>query len=81
MYNQQYKTLPKIYIQNGSLEISKVSNLHKYHNVSGKKTISYISKNQEGFDINKKYDLEYARYLIKKKKIKLEKISKKKLIK
>ena len=54
LYNQQYKTLPKIYIQNGSLEISKVSNLYKYHNVSGKKIISYISKNYEGFDINKK---------------------------
>ena len=81
LYNQQYKTLPKIYIQNGSLEISKVSNLYKHHNVSGKKIISYISKNHEGFDINKKYDLEYAKYLIKKKKVKLEKISKKNLIK
>ena len=76
-YNQQYKTLPRIYIQNASLEISKISNLYKYHNVSGKKIIPYISKKYEGFDINQKYDMEYAKHLIKKK-VKLEKISKKK---
>ena len=42
LYNQQYKTLPRIYIQNASLEIAKISNLYKYHNVSGKKIIPYI---------------------------------------
>ena len=69
--------MPRIYIQNASLEISKISNLYKYHNEKEKKIIPYISKNYEGFDINQKYDMEYAKHLIKKK-VKLEKISKKK---
>lgn len=71
-YNMQYKSLPKMYVQNASLEISKISVLDKYGTITGKKIIPFYTKEQEGFDINLSYDLKYAQYLIKRKRIKLE---------
>ena len=68
----QYKSLPKMYVQNASLEISKISVLDKYGTITGKKIIPFYTKEQEGFDINLSYDLKYAQYLIKRKRIKLE---------
>ena len=38
-YNMQFKSLKKIYVQNASLEISKVSNLTKYKTITGKKLL------------------------------------------
>ena len=69
-YNMQFKSLPKIYVQNASLEISKISVLDKYKTITGKKIIPFFTKDYEGFDINSNYDFEYAKYLIKNKKVK-----------
>ena len=77
-YNSQYKSLPKIFVQNASLEISKTSILNKYKTITGKKVIPYFSKKFESFDINNPLDLEFAKYLVKKKKIKISKIKIKK---
>ena len=67
-HNLQFKSLPKILIQNASLEISRVTVLNLYKSITGKKIIPYYTKGTEGFDINDKYDLNYAHYLFKKKK-------------
>lgn len=75
-YNMQTKSLPKIFIQNASLEISKVRNLEKYKTITGKKIVLFLTKKFEGLDINYEFDLFYAKYLIKKKVVKLEAISK-----
>jgi len=75
-YNSQYKTLPEVFIQNASIEISKTSVLKKYKTITGKKIIPYFNKKFEAFDINYPLDLEFAEYLVKKKKIKLTKINK-----
>lgn len=68
-YNMQMKSLPKIYIQNASLEISKVSNLSKYQTITGKKIMPFFTKDYEGFDINYNIDLLYAKKIFKNKKI------------
>ena len=70
-YNMQFKSLPKIYIQNASLEIAKISVLNNYKTITGKKIIPFYTKDYEGFDINLNYDFKYAQYLIKSKKVKL----------
>jgi CMP-N,N'-diacetyllegionaminic acid synthase len=67
-YNMQMKSLPKIYIQNASLEISKVSNLKKYKTITGKKIMPFFTKDNEGFDINYKIDLLYAKKIFNNKK-------------
>ena len=43
-YNMQMKSLPKIFVQNASLEISKVSNLSKYRTITG-----YVREQDVGF--------------------------------
>jgi CMP-N,N'-diacetyllegionaminic acid synthase len=67
-YNMQMKSLPKIFVQNASLEISKVSNLSKYQTITGKKIMPFFTKEFEGFDINYKIDLLYAKKIFKNKK-------------
>ena len=58
-------------MQNASLEISKISNLKKYKTITGKKIVPFFTKKYEGFDINYEFDLVYANYLLKQKKIKI----------
>ncbi len=70
-YNQQLKSLPKIYKQNASLEISKVKVLNQYKTITGKKILPFFTKNYEGFDINEVYDIKYANSLLKNKKVKI----------
>ncbi len=66
LYNLQFKSLPKVLIQNASLEISKVDVLDLYKTITGKKIIPFYTKNHEGFDINYPEDLKYANFLRRK---------------
>lgn len=68
-YNMQMKSLPRIYVQNASLEISKVNNLKKYKTITGKKIIPFFTNKMEGFDINYEIDLIYANKLFTKKNL------------
>ena len=72
-YNLQFKSLPKVLVQNASLEISKVKVLSLYKSITGKKIIPFYTTDVEGFDINYQYDLEYGNFLVRKNKIKIEK--------
>lgn len=63
-YNVQFKSLPKVYIQNASLEISKVEVLKKYKSITGKTILPFLTYGNEGFDINYMEDLFYAEKLI-----------------
>ena len=76
-YNSQYKSLPTILVQNASLEISKTSILDKYKTITGKKIIPYFNNKFESYDINYPLDLEFAEFLVSRKKVKLMKINKK----
>ena len=64
-YNMQFKSLKKTYVQNASLEISKVSNLKKYKTITGKKIIGFLTTDIEGFDINYPEDLLKAKKRLK----------------
>jgi len=66
-HNLQFKSLPKIFVQNASLEISKIEVLSLYKSITGKKIIPFYTKDLEGFDINYPYDIKYASFLAKKK--------------
>ena len=75
-FNNQIKVLPKILVQNASLEISKTEVLKKYKTITGKKILPFFSPSMEGFDINYPEDLVNLRKKIIKKKIKLPLIKK-----
>ena len=40
----QFKSLPKVYIQNASLEISKIDVIKKYKSITGKKFYLFLLK-------------------------------------
>ena len=68
-YNLQFKSLPKVFVQNASLEISKVEVLRRYKSITGKKIIPFYTSALEGFDINYPEDLVYAKFLSKKMRV------------
>ena len=63
--NLQFKSLPTLYIQNASLEISKTDVLFRHKTITGKKIIPFFTKKKEGFDINYPIDLKVAEILKK----------------
>lgn len=64
-HNLQFKSLPTLYIQNASLEISKTDVLFRHKTITGKKIIPFFTKKKEGFDINYPIDLKVAEILKK----------------
>jgi|TARA_X000001036_G_scaffold406967_1_gene416071 CMP-N,N'-diacetyllegionaminic acid synthase len=66
-YNMQFKSLPKILVQNGSLEISKISVIKKNKTITGKKIIPFLTSSEEGFDINYPIDIALAKHYKRKK--------------
>jgi CMP-N-acetylneuraminic acid synthetase len=46
------QTLPQVYIQNASLEMSWTSNVEIHGTISGRKVIPFLTEGWEGFDIN-----------------------------
>ena len=65
-YNNQFRSLPNVYIQNASLEISKKKVIKKYKTICGKKIIPFFTNEIEGFDINYISDLNQAKKIFKK---------------
>ncbi len=72
-HNRQYADLPKIYIQNASLEIAWTKCLQK-KSISGNKIIPFFTNADEGFDINSELDFWRAKYLLENNIYKLPKI-------
>lgn len=63
-HSSQKTVLPKVYVQNASLEIVSVSSIVETQSISGEIILPYISKGYEGFDINDEIDFLIAEYLI-----------------
>lgn len=60
-HNLQFQSLPKLFIQNASLEISKTKVIKLYRTITGKKIVPFFTKGKEGFDINYPIDFKNAR--------------------
>jgi CMP-N,N'-diacetyllegionaminic acid synthase len=64
-HSTQYAALPEVYVQNASLEHSKVSNVMNYNSISGEVIIPFLTENFEGIDINNEIDWFYAEHIAK----------------
>ena len=69
-HSLQYASLPETYVQNASLEITWTKTIED-GTISGKEIIPYISRGNEGFDINTEEDWIIAEYLLKNGKVSL----------
>ena len=62
----QYSALPEIYEQNASLEIAWSRVVFEQNSIAGKAVIPFVSKKNEGFDINNPEDLWLLERLLSK---------------
>ena len=75
-HSNQTKKLPKIYVQNASLEIIKVESILKHSSISGDVILPFISHGLNGYDINNIEDFEFLEFLISKNENLLPEINK-----
>ncbi len=64
-HSNQYSALPKIYIQNASLEIVWYDIIKKTRTISGNVIMPFFTKDFEGVDINNMYDWKLCEDLVK----------------
>ena len=60
LFNTPYQSLPEVYVQNASLEISWSVNVYKDDSISGDNIKPFFTEGYEGFDINDVRDMEMA---------------------
>jgi CMP-N,N'-diacetyllegionaminic acid synthase len=70
-HSSQYQSLPKVYVQNASLEIAWTKVVFEEKTISGNVLMPFFTKDYEGFDVNNPDDWELAKNLVYKQKVKL----------
>jgi CMP-N,N'-diacetyllegionaminic acid synthase len=71
-HSSPMQALEALFIQDASLEITKVNTILNLNSLSGNLVIPFHMPNYEGFDINYPEDIEYLKYLIEASKVELE---------
>ena len=73
-HSSQSQYLPKVYVQNASLEIAWTKMMFETRTIAGATVMPFYTKGYDGFDINDAWDLVRARYLAKHGHAKLPRI-------
>ena len=63
-HSSQYPSLPEVYVQNASLEIAWTRVVFETHTIAGNVVMPFLTKDYEGFDVNRPYDWKLAEDLI-----------------
>ena len=63
-HSSQYKTLPKVYVQNASLEIAWTKTVAQFGHQAGETILPFLTTGNEGFDINTMYDWQIAEGMV-----------------
>ena len=63
-HSSQYQALPKIYVQNASLEMAWTRVVHDSRTIAGEVVMPFFTEGYEGFDINDPNDWRDAEYLL-----------------
>ncbi len=74
-HSSQMKTLPDVYVQNASLEMSSIPSVRKTNTISGWRIQAFMTKGWEGFDLNTEYDWEIAEKAIRDGTAKLPEVT------
>jgi len=64
-HDRPTQSLPKLWVQNASLEIVKLKAILETDTISGSSVLGFEMPGLEGFDINNQSDFEFLEYLIK----------------
>jgi len=63
-HSQPTQTLPKVYVQNASLEIAWTYVVKAFDTISGRRVVPFFTEGHEGFDINTEDDWKEAERLM-----------------
>ena len=74
-HSTPYQALPKVYVQNASLEIAYTRVVLERRNIAGESIVPFLTDDMEGFDINSPYDWALAEQFLAQGKAALPKIS------
>lgn len=75
LHSQQYAALPKVYIQDSSLEVARVRAVQEQGSISGERVLPFLSRGVEGFSIDYPDDWERAEALIASGEARLPEVS------
>jgi N-acylneuraminate cytidylyltransferase len=64
-HSSQYPALPEVYIQNASLEIARCRVVFDERTIAGTVVMPFLTRDTEGFDVNKPYDWDLAEHLVR----------------
>ena len=70
-HSSQYQALPKIYVQNASLEIAWTRVVKETRTIAGHVLMPFVTRGYEGYDINEPRDWWYAEQLVQSGEAKL----------
>jgi CMP-N,N'-diacetyllegionaminic acid synthase len=59
-HSSQYQSLPKVYVQNASLEIAATRTVRDGGNIAGVSVVPFFTEGLEGTDVNSEAEWEYA---------------------
>jgi CMP-N,N'-diacetyllegionaminic acid synthase len=65
-FNRPLQTLEKLWIQNASLEVARLSSMMKHRTISGASVLAFEMPGYEGLDINTPADWEFLEHLLLK---------------
>jgi N-acylneuraminate cytidylyltransferase len=63
-HSSQYQALPRVYVQNASLEIAHSRVVFEHGSIAGLTIRPFLTEGHEGFDINQPRDWELAQSLV-----------------
>jgi len=63
-HSSQYGTLPRVYVQNASLEMAWTRTVLETRTIAGESLIPFMTTEMEGFDINNRFDWMLAEQLL-----------------
>lgn len=64
-HSSQYQSLPKVYVQNASLEIAWTRVVFEGRSIAGNVLMPFLTRDYEGFDVNNPYDWDLAEHLVR----------------
>lgn len=64
-HDSQHTTLPEVYVQNASLEIAPVRTVIETGTISGGRVLPFLTRDNEGLDVNSEIDWAVAELLVK----------------
>ena len=65
-HSRSTQSLPRVYVQNASLEIAWVETVTQRNSISGDRVMPFLTEGYEGFDLNSRDDWLFAEMLVER---------------